>query len=159
VTPIIVATHIDGVVRLYYRADDGALSQTGQLVAEHVEPTALATLAADLGLSLGWAPAAKPKRESPALPRRTRGPDKAKRASRIDSEQRRQAILAYIAAHPGLTSGDIARRLYPDEPFASAQSAVRKAATVLAVRGEITQTHATGGRGQRAWKYHATQPA
>jgi hypothetical protein len=54
-TPVVIATHADGVLRCYHRAADGALSQTAQIVAQsQFEPTALAQLIGDLSALLDW---------------------------------------------------------------------------------------------------------
>jgi hypothetical protein len=70
-TPVIVATHAEGVVRVWYRKPDGTLIQTGRFVAATIEPPELAVLVADLADTLHWGNGASPAPVIAALPKAT----------------------------------------------------------------------------------------
>lgn len=119
-TPVVVATHADNVVRLYYRGADGALNQTGQLVANTIEPTSLATLAADLSDAFGWAPAATPVKAVKAPPKAIEPkPAKTKpkrtRVTPAESAQRRANVVRFLTDHGDASVPEMATAVFAHE--------------------------------------------
>jgi len=118
-TPVVVATHADNVVRLYYRTADGALNQTGQLVANTIDPTSLATLAADLSDAFGWAPVpvVKAVKAPPKVldkPKKPKGHTGRTRANPAETARRKGRIVQFLAEHGEATAPDIGLVLFAD---------------------------------------------
>ena len=114
-TPVLLATHSEGQLRMFTRNGSG-LTPRGVLDVETASPELLATLTADLADALGWV-----ELELPARPQRTQveapaptplpaaQPPRRKHAGRkmrptAEVEAHRQQLLALIAAQPGITT-------------------------------------------------------
>lgn len=155
---VVLATHADGVARFYFRTTEGALNQTGQLVAPTVDPTLLATLAADLSDALGWNP-------TPPKPKAVKAPataeiDKAKppksksasyrnrpRATRDDMARRQSDALAYIAEHDGeVTAPALGRAMHADLDASVADAYARKTVSLLEKAGKVVRVAMPPGK-------------
>lgn len=153
---VVLATHADGVARFYFRTTEGALNQTGQLVAPTVDPTLLATLAADLSDALGWNPAPpKPKAvKAPATAEIDKAKPKPKssyrnrpRATRDDMARRQSDALAYIAEHGGeVTAPALGRAMHADMPPEIADAYSRKTVLLLEKAGKVVRVAMPPGK-------------
>lgn len=155
---VVLATHADGVARFYFRTTEGALNQTGQLVAPTVDPTLLATLAADLSDALGWNPAPpKPKAvKAPATAEIDKPKPKAKsassyrnrpRAGRDEMARRQQEAIDYMAEHGGeATAPGLGRAMHADLPAPVADAYARKTVSLLEKAGKVVRVGMPPGK-------------
>ena len=121
---VAVASHEEGVVRVYHRHPDGALTQTARFVAAAVDPPILAALIADLSDTLHWNGTAVPE-PIPTPPPVPIGKGKTKpngdfrkrsRAGQAETARRRDDVLTYLATHREATAPQIGTALFAHLP-------------------------------------------
>jgi hypothetical protein len=163
-TPVIVATHTDGVVRVYCREPNGTVNQTGRFVADQIEPPALANLIADLADTLHWngdpVATTSPARLAPPPPIPI-GSGKSKpkgnfrnrsRAGRTEIAERRAAVIAHLTAKGEATAMAVGSALFANKPDSVGKA--RKLLDQLVADGLVTRVHRSDG----PMRFRAVEP-
>jgi hypothetical protein len=157
-TPIIVTTHTEGVVRVYHRQPDGTLHQTGRFVAEQIDPPALAQLVAALADTLHWDNGAPLPEFAPTPPppvpvkvkTKPKGDHRRRsRAGQTETQRRRDDVLTHLAKGDA-TAPEIAETLFAHLPDPVGKA--RKTLGQLEDRGLVTRLPAPHGTPMR---FHA----
>jgi hypothetical protein len=153
-TPVIVALHDEGVVRVYCRQADGRLDQTGRFVADQIDPPQLADLVATLADTLHWngkqpepvraiAPAPIPIGTGKAAKPKGGNFRNRSRAGRAEIEERRAAVIAHLAAVGEATAMEVGDSLFAHKPDPVGKA--RKLLDQLVDLGLVTRVHRSDG--------------
>ena len=97
-TNTIIAVEKEGVLRVYWRADSGALTQTAQVLVGPSEPETLGLIAADMAERFDWARVVAPVPSKARPPRAIERP--IQRRKRRNADESRAAVLAALDSTP-----------------------------------------------------------